>query len=254
MIIRNFSVGDKIDVAGLNRINVLVDRSEAAFVEIGYNEWPNILKGPPHLHEEKDQVFFVLQGIGKVVANGKAYPAIPGNIIHLPACTQHQTISESNEPLGYLLLNIFNSTTKEGHRSFAEHLELVKETRSRQAQSQQSGFHTAKVPKPKFGESFFSQVTPASGEPESLLDFEQTDRFALYTQSLAHGDDSLEDSLSGIERALFIISGAGRTRSGKEDRSLEKGDLVFYPEGTSYEIQPGPEGLSFLRLDAHTRP
>lgn len=57
MICRNYQDGEKLDVAGLNIVTVIVDRSETALTETGMNHWPKAMDGPPHKHEQKEQLF-----------------------------------------------------------------------------------------------------------------------------------------------------------------------------------------------------
>ena len=54
MIHRYYKEGQKLDVAGLNEITVLLDRSETELTEIGWNCWRPNLDGPPHKHNDKD--------------------------------------------------------------------------------------------------------------------------------------------------------------------------------------------------------
>jgi oxalate decarboxylase/phosphoglucose isomerase-like protein (cupin superfamily) len=65
----------------------------------------------------------------------KSYPVKPGNLLYVPCGTVHQTIATGNEPLCYMLFNIFNDDSKEGHRTFADHIEKVKQVRRQQAES-----------------------------------------------------------------------------------------------------------------------
>ena len=59
MICRNYKEGEKLKVADLNEIVVLIDRSETALTEVGLNTWRANLTGPVHIHDQKEQIFFV---------------------------------------------------------------------------------------------------------------------------------------------------------------------------------------------------
>ena len=65
-----FKEGEKLDVAGLNEIIVLLDRSETEKTEVALNIWPPNLDGPPHKHDEKEQIFYFTSGKG-IVKIGK---------------------------------------------------------------------------------------------------------------------------------------------------------------------------------------
>ena len=60
MIVRNYKDGALLDVANLNKITVIFDRGESENTEVGHNEWRPRLDGPPHFHDEKEQVFYVI--------------------------------------------------------------------------------------------------------------------------------------------------------------------------------------------------
>lgn len=133
MIQRRYDQGQRLDVAGLNEITVIVDRSETARTEIGLNRWRAGTLGPPHTHEQKEQAFFVTAGSGWVVVGDEKREVKVGDLVFVPAGVAHQTIAADDEDLEYLLYNAFLSDEKEGHASFAEHIERVKATRRAQA-------------------------------------------------------------------------------------------------------------------------
>lgn len=138
MIHRRYNEGEKLDVAGLNEIVVLLDRSETARTEIGRNTWRAGLIGPPHKHEEKEQVFFVTAGSGWIRVGNERREVGKGDLIYVPAGVEHQSVASPHEALEYLLYNTFLSDEKEGHATFAEHIEKVKATRRAQADQQSS--------------------------------------------------------------------------------------------------------------------
>jgi quercetin dioxygenase-like cupin family protein len=133
MIHRRYDEGQKLDVEGLNEITVVLDRSQTARTEIGLTIWRAGLVGPPHLHEHKEQVFFVTRGSGWVTVGGERREVRKGDVIYVPAGIEHQTEASPHEALEYLLYNTFFFDEKEGHATFAEHIEKIKATRRAQA-------------------------------------------------------------------------------------------------------------------------
>ncbi len=133
MICRRYDQGQRLDVAGLNQITVVIDRSETARTEVGLNTWRAGLAGPRHAHAEKEQTFFVTSGRGWVIVGDEKREIREGDVVFVPAGVVHQTIAADEAPLQYLLYNAFLSETKEGHRTFAEHIEKVKAERRAQA-------------------------------------------------------------------------------------------------------------------------
>ena len=73
MINRYYKDGQKLDVAGLNEITVLLDRSETELSEVGWNCWRPKLDGPPHKHNDKDQIFYITDGIGQIKLGDKVF-------------------------------------------------------------------------------------------------------------------------------------------------------------------------------------
>ena len=76
MICSHYQKGQKLDVAGLNVVTVLVDRSQTQLTEVGWNRWSKGLEGPPHSHEAKEQIFYVTDGEGIVVDESGAETSI----------------------------------------------------------------------------------------------------------------------------------------------------------------------------------
>lgn len=137
MIHCRYNQGQKLDVAGLNEITVLIDRSRTLRTEVALNTWRAGLVGPPHAHQEKEQTFFITGGRGTVVVGPERREVRAGDVVFVPAGALHQTIAAADEALEYLLFNAFLTETREGHATFAEHIEQVKDTRRRQADAAQ---------------------------------------------------------------------------------------------------------------------
>jgi mannose-6-phosphate isomerase-like protein (cupin superfamily) len=261
MILRNYLKGEQLDVAGLNRITVLLDRSETHLTEIGYNVWPEPLDGPPHRHEDKDQVFLVLEGSGAVRIGETEYPASRGSMLHLPSGVVHQTINRQTTPLGYLLLNIFNDPSKEGHGTFKDHIDKMKMVRRAQADNQDPGYDagTATTVGVLRSETSWDNLSEAmsaalaSGQAVPLLGKADTHRFELAALSLASGKSSTLDPDSGVERSLYVFNGSGEAEVDGESSSLKAGDLLYLAPGSSLTIAGGETPLELLCLHTHLK-
>lgn len=138
MVHRKHNEGPLLDVAGLNTIRVVLDRSESARTEIGYEVWRAGLTGPAHKHDKKEQTFLITAGSGWVRVAGETRPVTKGDLIFIPVGVEHQSIASPTEDLHYLLFNAFLSDDKEGHATFAEHIAAVKAVRRAQADGQAS--------------------------------------------------------------------------------------------------------------------
>jgi len=133
MICRKFDQGPTLDVAGLNRLRVIIDRSETARTEVALNIWPAGLLGPPHRHEQKEQTFFITAGSGQITVGGETRDVGVGDVVFVPAGVEHRTVAGEGADLEYVLFNAFLSDEKEGHATFAEHIDRVKSVRRAQA-------------------------------------------------------------------------------------------------------------------------
>lgn len=256
MINRFYKDGDKLDVAGLNEITVLIDRSETDHTEVGLNQWRPLLDGPPHKHNDKDQVFYITSGEGIVKLGDDPYNVKEGSLAYVPAGIIHQTITTGDEPLIYMLFNVFNKEGKEGHLSFADHIEKVKLIRKQQAESGSAGIDNNDEPNfivlpSKFFPDIKSEIDQSvnSGE-KKLLDRSETQRFE-FSLVKKIGGEAIEILNSGRnEITLFIISGEGVIVINNESENVKTGSVVFIPKETDYSLSTS-RIIIYLHLSAH---
>jgi quercetin dioxygenase-like cupin family protein len=257
MICRPSQQGQRLDVAGLNEIIVLVDRSETQLTEVGLNTWRKGLEGPPHSHDAKEQIFYVTAGVGEVVVGNARYSVRPGSLVYVPPRVVHQSIVTGDAPLTYLLFNAFLDASKEGHASFAEHIEKVKLVRKQQAESRRAdvasadavgavtdraGKHVADVlPGGAFGASL--------GTARAVLDRSETARSEVTLVKRSAGSTSDGITHPNTEQTCFVLSGRGRFRAGSDACEVNVGDVVFIPWNTAYTVETGAEALEYLCFD-----
>ncbi|NOX66745.1 MAG: cupin domain-containing protein [Chlorobi bacterium] len=258
MINRNYREGEQLDVAGLNKITVLLDRSETELTEVGMNEWRPNLDGPPHKHNDKDQVFYITSGKGKVIVCGKEFDTHPGCAVYVPAGCVHQTITTSEEPFVYLLLNIFNNPDKEGHASFKDHIEKVKMIRKQQAESGETGDDSEgdiKVEKKdvKFFETVLEGKTYEFGSNSTvlLLDRNEANNFELVVVKWSSHNRGAMVAHSEKEQSFFILKGTGEITIGDETEKVVPGNLVFVPRDTPHTTESFDEELVYLCLNSY---
>ncbi len=254
MIIRNIKGQEQLDVSGLNKITVLLDRSESALSEIGFNEWRPNQDGPPHNHPEKDQVFFIYSGIGVVKLANDRYDVARGDVVYVPAGLVHQTVTE-REPLTYVLFNVFNDASKEGHATFADHIEKVKGIRKQQAEKGSAGSVDSDsglvINNPKFirnmviNKESHSELTP----PLELLNSEETNRFSFSVVKIPPGSNEALTAEQYKESAFFIVEGGGEITLEDETGRAGKGDLFYVPPGKMIPLETREENTTMLRID-----
>jgi mannose-6-phosphate isomerase-like protein (cupin superfamily) len=243
MIHRSSKNAQKLDVAGLNEITVLIDRSETALTEVAFNSWSPGLDGPPHAHDAKEQNFFLLSGRGEIVIGADRFPAAPGDFFYVPAGVVHQSVNlNKDQRLDYFLFNAFLDSSKEGHASFAAHINLVKETRRKQADSQQSGVQSAAGANTRRGLKVATQSL--SSLSTTLVGRSQTQKCEAVHHAVPAGLLLAFPADATKEQTFYIQSGAGRFVVGKESVDVAAGETVFIPAGTSGSITAGTEGLT----------
>ncbi len=250
MILRNAHSGQKLDVAGLNEITVLIDRSETERTEVAINRWHPGLDGPPHQHERKEQIFFVLAGEGDVIVGGQRFSASVGSLFYLPAGVIHQTITRGNSPLDYFLFNAFLDADKEGHASFAEHIAKVKNIRRRQADTQRAdaGGNPTFIAPTRAG--LHTQVpSPATGRVALLSRADTECCEAALTALPGHASAQIPASAQW-EHTLHAVAGSGSVSIADETSDFTAGQTVFVQRGYSATLHAGPDGLQVISFGA----
>jgi len=257
MIHRYYLEGPILDVAGLNEITVLIDRSETELTEVAVNKWPVGMAGPPHLHAEKDQIFYILSGEGTVLLGNEEHTVHPGCLLYIPAGLLHRTITTSTEPLRYLLYNVFISTDKEGHSSFADHINKVKAIRRQQANSRKHDVAgadrgTSTDKKGKFFDNVFSGKKYDFGSNYTilLLDRTQTNRLEFVVVQWPSGSKGALVAHKEKEQTFFILSGSGWVTIGEETEPVKPGEIIFVPRNTPHTTEAVQQELTYLCLNS----
>jgi mannose-6-phosphate isomerase-like protein (cupin superfamily) len=256
MIIRYFTEGEKLDVAGLNEITVLIDRSETELTEIGWNCWTPNQDGPPHKHNDKTQLFYVTNGVGKIHLGNDVYDASPGDLAYVPAGLVHQTITTTSEKLCYMLFNVFISQDKEGHTSFADHIQKVKQIRKLQAQSGKSDVEETITLKEVIPGKFFSQVLS-----NNRLELNNKHSVGLIPRSIntnlelnlvrrASGLSNQMEVHNDKEQTFFILEGDGTVTVGSESVHVKAGNVIAIPRNVYHKAEAGKEDLYYLCLNS----
>lgn len=245
MIIRHPQEGQKLDVAGLNEITVLIDRSETALTEVAINAWTPGLDGPPHAHERKEQNFLVLDGHGEVHIGGRKFEAAAGDFFYVPAGVVHQTISRDPVMgLRYFLFNAFLDADKEGHASFAEHIDKVRETRRAQAAQQSAGKASATASSKPCKHAAFPKRENASAT--ILINRDESERCEALAWRLAPNTSVNLGVDATREQVLFVVGGDGTVSIQDETAQVRKWHTLFVPAGQAAGFVAGPAGLQLV--------
>ena len=258
MIRSHYQKGQKLDVAGLNVVTVLVDRSATQLTEVGWNRWSKGLEGPPHSHEAKEQVFYVTDGQGTVVVGKARYAVKPGSLIYVPPAAIHQTIVTGDAPLSYFLFNAFLDASKEGHASFAEHIEKVKQVRRQQAESQQAAVVGADSralsdrPGKMVADIHAGQLFDfGSNTTRLVLERNEAVRAEVTLVTWPKGSKGAMVSHPEKEQTFFVLAGRGKVTISGETLPVGAGDVVFVPWKAPHTTEAGAETLTYLCLNTH---
>ena len=257
MIKRRYDQGEQLDVAGLNEITVLIDRSCTALTEVGMNSWQPGHDGPPHRHEAKEQIFFVIAGAGTVRVGGETYGVQPQDFIYVPAGVEHQTIAAGPGPLQYLLYNAFLSEDKEGHATFAEHIAAVKQIRRAQADRQDANAGRKAAPpsdparrgKHVRGLLDGKLYDFGANTTHLLLDRSEALRCEAVIVSWPPGSKGAMVSHKEKEQTFFVLEGSGKVTVDGETRSITVGDVVFVPWKAPHTTEAGAAPLVYLCIN-----
>jgi mannose-6-phosphate isomerase-like protein (cupin superfamily) len=258
MISRRYNEGERLDVAGLNEITVLIDRSCTARTEVGLNSWRPGQDGPPHRHVMKEQIFFVIAGEGTVRVGGETFSIQPKDFVYVPAGVEHQTIAAGPGSLQYLLFNAFLDADKEGHATFAEHIAAVKHIRRAQADHQdiaaggEASASSASLRRGKHIRDLFGVKLYDFGSNTThlLLDRAETARCEATVVSWPAGNKGAMVSHKEKEQTFFVCEGSGKVTVDGETRPVTVGDVVFVPWKAPHTTEAGTTPLVYLCLNA----
>jgi mannose-6-phosphate isomerase-like protein (cupin superfamily) len=258
MICRRDDQGPHLQVPNLNEIRVLIDRSETCFTEVGINTWRAGLLGPPHNHEAKEQIFYIISGNGLIVLGPERFSVKPGDTVYIPPLVVHQTVAGHDGPLTYVLFNAFLDDRKEGHSSFAEHVKALGKIRSQQATMGtaniygRADFHSSPekavhIP----GNESGAQARVQTSQTINVLQKKLTKRSAA--QIAVRPPDSMEEISpdEDAEQTIYIISGSGYAIAAGCTLELNQGDAVFVPAKEGLNIKAGKNGVKWLWLRTH---
>jgi mannose-6-phosphate isomerase-like protein (cupin superfamily) len=124
-----FSTADLTRYQFPTHINDLVmDRSEASFSEV-FIVVIEPGKAPPlHVHNDTEQIFYVLEGSG-VLTIGKEepqnLPVSPGDIVRIPVGEWHSIEADTGTVLKYLAIDCFGSIRNEDEPTWDSHVKVL---------------------------------------------------------------------------------------------------------------------------------
>lgn len=258
MIHRYFKEGQKLNVADLNEMLVLIDRTETELTEVALNTWRPGLIGPPHRHDQKEQIFYVTSGTGTVKVGAETFQVNPGDLVYVPLGMEHQTIASENEALCYILFNVFKGPEKEGHGTFAEHIEKVKNIRKLQAETGRATIeHAEQIVSSNKTPKFIADLNEGNPSPSIsvtsrvVLDRNESERSEMVVVSWPKGSKGKLETHPEKEQTFFVLAGSGFIKIFEEQALVKPGDIVFVPRNAWHGAEAKDQNLRYLCLNTY---
>ena len=109
--------------------NLLVmDRAEATASESFITVMEPGEAPPLHVHHDTEQVFFVLSGEGRLITGADEQdqgPIVPGDLVRIPPGTWHKVPCVGDEPLRYLVVDVFPGGRPSAEPIWESHVRVV---------------------------------------------------------------------------------------------------------------------------------
>jgi mannose-6-phosphate isomerase-like protein (cupin superfamily) len=130
---RDTMPGNVFPTTGLKRyrfpthLNELVyDRAQARHSEVFLVGLEPGEAPPLHVHDDTEQVFYILEGRGTLTigADRRTAPVKPGDVVHIPPATPHSIKADGGQPLRYLSVDCFGAG-KPKEPTWDEHVRAV---------------------------------------------------------------------------------------------------------------------------------
>jgi mannose-6-phosphate isomerase-like protein (cupin superfamily) len=124
-----FSTSDTTTYRFPTHTNLLVmDRADATASESFISLMEPGESPPLHKHDDTEQVFFVLSGEGRLEIGEDAQdhgPIRPGDLVRIPPGTYHRVPCVGDEPLRYLVVDVFPGGRPAHEPTWESHVRVV---------------------------------------------------------------------------------------------------------------------------------
>lgn len=107
--------------------DLVMDRAEALTSEVFIVVLNPGEAPPPHKHDDTEQIFYVLEGEGRLTIGDqeRTYPVGVGNVVRIPPSTLHYIEAEGNEPLRYLAVDCFLGGRPAAEPTWNDHVRVI---------------------------------------------------------------------------------------------------------------------------------
>ena len=94
-------------VANIKRVLGKDELQGMKFSGFGFLQVPPGGEFKVHVHPEREEIYYVLSGTGRIVIEGKPLEAHPGLTIHISGETAHGIKNETDEPLTIIYVTVW---------------------------------------------------------------------------------------------------------------------------------------------------
>jgi mannose-6-phosphate isomerase-like protein (cupin superfamily) len=168
----------------------------------------------PHWHIEGEEVFYILNGRGKVFLDELERTVAPGSLIFVPLKTMHAVFNESEEVMKFVAFEI-----RKKESSVLPLAECVRDISDIKATEYYGA--VAKRMSASFWPQRKEQLCQVTVESGSKMELHQ------------HVD---------IEEFWYVLAGEGRVRLNDEEKTVYAGGKVYVPSGVEHGVAAGSKG------------
>ena len=123
-----FSTTETIHYRFPTHVNDLViDRSQAETSEVFIVVLEPGEAPPLHIHDDAEQVFYILEGVGQLQIGESAerFAVKPGDVVRIPPHTYHRIFCEGTQPLRYLSVDCFVGGRPHDEPTWDSHVKAI---------------------------------------------------------------------------------------------------------------------------------
>lgn len=123
-----FSTKETVHYRFPTHVNDLVmDRSQAETSEVFIVVLEPGEAPPLHVHDDTEQVFYVLEGAGllQIGESAKRFAVRPGDVVRIPPATYHRIFCDGAKPLRYLSIDCFVGGRPHDEPTWDSHVKAI---------------------------------------------------------------------------------------------------------------------------------
>ena len=218
MICRIIKTRENVTAGVLEETKVVIERSETARTELLVITCiPGEISTLQNT-EQKEQLYFILEGKGRIEAVDFSKDVKSGNYIYLPAHLPYKIIVAGEKPLICIL---FNAYLDDGIKSERKPL-FVDNIESRRVYD--------------FGSNLTTMILDRADTEQceaTIVSWPPHQKGAI----VAHNDK---------EQTFYVLSGSGTVMIDNETDIVKPGDVIFVPFYTPHTTESGEEALTYL--------